>query len=212
MPKVTQQYRDAQRERILNAARRCFLRDGFHATSMQALFAEAGVSAGAFYRYFDSKDDVILAIAEANLRDIVALIRAIASHSVGAALAEAVEVARTKHEADGVAGIALLVWAEALRNPALSERFDALLSRMRRDLADVVRLQQHNGELPTDVSAEALAATLISIVPGYVLQLALLGSAAVDGVPDAVRALWPPGDALMVRSARDAAAPTGPAR
>jgi hypothetical protein len=28
-------------------------------------------------------------------------------------------------------------------------------------------------------------------VPGYLLQLALIGPAAVDGVPDAVRALWP---------------------
>jgi hypothetical protein len=32
---------------------------------------------------------------------------------------------------------------------------------------------------------------LISIVPGYILQLTLLGAAAVEGVPDAVRALWP---------------------
>jgi TetR/AcrR family transcriptional regulator, transcriptional repressor of aconitase len=36
-----------------------------------------------------------------------------------------------------------------------------------------------------------LATTLLSLVPGYLLQLALLGPVAVDGVPDAVRALWP---------------------
>ena len=64
MPKVTQQYRDARRDQILGAARRCFLRDGFHSTSMQDLFAEAGLSAGAVYRYFASKDEVIVAIAE----------------------------------------------------------------------------------------------------------------------------------------------------
>jgi hypothetical protein len=34
---------------------------------------------------------------------------------------------------------------------------------------------------------------LISIVPGYILQLALLGPAAMDGAPNAVRALWPDG-------------------
>ena len=43
MPKVSQQHRDARREQIMAAARRCFLRDGFHATSMQDLFAEAGL-------------------------------------------------------------------------------------------------------------------------------------------------------------------------
>ncbi|HEY0718123.1 MAG TPA: helix-turn-helix domain-containing protein, partial [Streptosporangiaceae bacterium] len=52
MPKVTQQYRDARRDQILSAARRCFLRDGFHVTSMQDLFAESGLSSGAVYRYF----------------------------------------------------------------------------------------------------------------------------------------------------------------
>jgi hypothetical protein len=33
----------------------------------------------------------------------------------------------------------------------------------------------------------------MSIVPGYILQLALLGTEAVAGAPDAVRALWPNG-------------------
>ncbi len=74
MPKVSQEYRDARREQILNAARRCFLRDGFHETSMQDLFAEAGLSSGAVYRYFPGKEDVILAIAEENMRDVVEMI------------------------------------------------------------------------------------------------------------------------------------------
>ena len=42
-PENTLEYRDARRDQILTAARRCFLRDGFHATSMQDLFAEAGL-------------------------------------------------------------------------------------------------------------------------------------------------------------------------
>jgi TetR/AcrR family transcriptional regulator, transcriptional repressor of aconitase len=64
MPKVTHEYRDARRDQILSAARRCFLRNGFHATSVQDLVAESGLSSGAVYRYFASKDDVIIAIAE----------------------------------------------------------------------------------------------------------------------------------------------------
>jgi TetR/AcrR family transcriptional regulator, transcriptional repressor of aconitase len=79
MPKVTQQYRDARRDQILSAARRCFLRDGFHATSMQDLFAEAGLSAGAVYRYFASKEDMIIAIAEENMLDIVDMVHDVAA-------------------------------------------------------------------------------------------------------------------------------------
>ena len=52
MPKVSDAHRAARRRQILDAARRRFVRNGFHATSMQDIFAEAGLSAGAVYRYF----------------------------------------------------------------------------------------------------------------------------------------------------------------
>ncbi|MEU1561727.1 helix-turn-helix domain-containing protein, partial [Streptomyces mirabilis] len=80
MPKVTQQYMDARREQILDAARRCFLRDGFHSASMQDLFTEAGLSAGAVYRHFTSKDEMILAIAEENMREVLDITLTVATN------------------------------------------------------------------------------------------------------------------------------------
>ncbi len=49
-------------EQLLGAAARLMERDGSHAVSMQALAGEAGVSVGLIYRYFDSKDDLLLAV------------------------------------------------------------------------------------------------------------------------------------------------------
>jgi AcrR family transcriptional regulator len=193
VPKVSQQHRDARRGQILAAARRCFLRDGFHATSMQDLFAEAGLSSGAVYSYFTSKDDVIVAIAEENMRGVTEMIRAIATQRpvrpVGAVLADVMDMLRAKDAQDGLGKLTVIVWSEALRNPALAARFGAMVAQLHANLAEVVR--QNRGNLPGDVSADVLATTLLSLVPGYLLQLALLGPAAVDGVPDAVRALWP---------------------
>jgi TetR/AcrR family transcriptional regulator, transcriptional repressor of aconitase len=195
MPKVTDRYRDARRDQILSAARRCFLRDGFHATSMQDLFAESGLSSGAVYSYFASKDDVITAIAEENMRDVVAMIHHVASSQpgrpVGTVLADILNILQAKDAQDGLAGLAVLAWSEALRNPALANRLTDLLAQMRADLTEVVRNHQGAGNLPRHVPAESLASALISVVPGYILQLATLGSAAVDGVPAAVQALWP---------------------
>jgi len=195
MPKVTQQYREARRDQILSAARRCFLRDGFHATSMQDLFAEAGLSSGAVYQYFASKDDVILAIAEENMRGVLAMIHDVASSqpewSIGAVLAAIFTNLRAKDARDSLAGLALLAWSETLRNPVLARRFAALFAQIRADLTEVVRTQQSAGHLPREASAEALTAVVISIVPGYILQLATLGSSAVDDMPAAVQALWP---------------------
>ncbi|MGI8664516.1 MAG: TetR/AcrR family transcriptional regulator [Jatrophihabitans sp.] len=195
MPKVTQQYRDSRREHILAAARRCFLRDGFHATSMQDLFAEAGLSSGAVYRYFASKDEMIIAIAAENMQDVVSMIHAVATQrhgtSVGTVLGDVLAIVQAKHAQDGLGGLAVLVWAEVLRNPSLAGQFTELLIRMRTDVAEVVRVHQRCGDLPADVPPAAVATVLMSIVPGYILQLALLGPAAVDGAVDAVRALWP---------------------
>jgi AcrR family transcriptional regulator len=195
MPRVSQQHRDERREQILAAARRCFLRDGFHATSMHDLFAEAGLSAGAVYGYFASKDDVIVAIAEENMREIVAMIQTVAAdepdRSVGAIMAGIFEIVRTKHADDGLGGLALLVWAEALSNPELKTKLTSLLTKLRTDLAKAIRDRQRTGQITSDVKADAVAGLLIATVPGFILQLTLVGPAATKHIPDAALALWP---------------------
>lgn len=53
---------EAQRERILDAAEQCFAERGFHAANMAGIAEGAGISAGLTYRYFASKDEIVLAI------------------------------------------------------------------------------------------------------------------------------------------------------
>src|SRR5208283_2115358 len=48
-----------RRERILEAAERAFVRHGFHATTMQHVADELGMSAGNLYRYFPSKEAIV---------------------------------------------------------------------------------------------------------------------------------------------------------
>ena len=193
MPKVSQQHRDARREQILAAARRCFLRDGFHATSMQDLFAEAGLSSGAVYSYFASKDDVIVAIAEENMRGVTEMIRNVVTQHpgrpVGAVLADIMDMVHARDAQDGLGKLTVIVWSEALRNPSLAARFTDMVTQIRASLAEVIEQSSQNP--PAGVPADILAATLVCLVPGYLLQLAILGPAAVDGVPGAVRALFP---------------------
>ncbi|HEY9143814.1 MAG TPA: helix-turn-helix domain-containing protein [Arenimonas sp.] len=55
---------EAQRERILEAARACFSEGGFHGTGMSAIARAAGMSQGLIYRYFTNKAAIIRAITD----------------------------------------------------------------------------------------------------------------------------------------------------
>ncbi|MBT2767071.1 TetR/AcrR family transcriptional regulator [Stenotrophomonas sp. ISL-67] len=58
---------ESQRTRILDAAQRCFIAHGFHAASISTIAAEAGISQGLMYRYFNNKRAMILALIERQL-------------------------------------------------------------------------------------------------------------------------------------------------
>lgn len=64
MPKLKPDTQRARREHILDAALSCFARGGFHATTMQSICREAGISPGALYVYFDSKEALIAGLCE----------------------------------------------------------------------------------------------------------------------------------------------------
>jgi AcrR family transcriptional regulator len=195
MPKVTQEYKDDQRAQILEAARRCFVRNGFHRTSMQDVFAESGRSAGAVYRYFPKKEDMILAVAAQNLDDVAGLLRTALEDGAGElgpgeVMARLLKGVIQRHADRQLATVALMVWSEALRSPALAERLRAAAATMTDDVAELVRAQQSQGRL-TGASAEALAKVVLSILPGSLFEMALLGTDAVTDLPDAARVLLP---------------------
>jgi TetR/AcrR family transcriptional regulator, transcriptional repressor of aconitase len=190
VPKVSAEYRDERQAHILAAARRCFVRDGFHQTSMQDLVREAGMSSGAVYRYFASKDAMIVAIAEENLDQIVAIVRESVQHGadLGAAMAAALEFVSARHAEDGFAAIALVVWSEALRNPALAARLQESFEAAGEVLTETAPA---GSSTRTELAADVLAKTLLCVLPGYLLQLAILGDDAVAPISDAVRELFP---------------------
>ena len=61
MPRVSAQHEQEVRERIVRAATRVFAERGFHRATMQDIVRASGLSVGAIYTYFKSKDELILA-------------------------------------------------------------------------------------------------------------------------------------------------------
>ena len=63
MPKVSEEYKKNRRSQIVETARECFIKHGYQKASMSDIIAATGLSAGAIYNHFSSKDEIILAAA-----------------------------------------------------------------------------------------------------------------------------------------------------
>jgi len=64
VPRVSDEYRHAQSEAILDAAEACFSRRGVLHTRVEDIAVECGLSVGAIYRYFRHRDEIVAAVAE----------------------------------------------------------------------------------------------------------------------------------------------------
>lgn len=69
-PSDTTNPTEQRRAQILDAAMSCFARRGFRHSTMQDISAEAGISVGLIYRYFENKEAVISAMAAEHLAEI----------------------------------------------------------------------------------------------------------------------------------------------
>jgi AcrR family transcriptional regulator len=64
VPKISPAHEQQRRTQILQAAMACFARQGYHATSIDDVVGESGLSVGAIYSYFPSKEDLFLALSD----------------------------------------------------------------------------------------------------------------------------------------------------
>jgi AcrR family transcriptional regulator len=114
---------EQRRNQILDAANTVFQRHGFHRASMAQVAAEAGMSVGQIYRYFENKEEVIAAISERDLEQSMQDMRAMLEDPAGvsAALLAGVDQGVAKMLDRPSAALFLEVMAEAARNPKVAE-------------------------------------------------------------------------------------------
>lgn len=193
MPRVSQQHLDDRREQILEAARRCFLREGFHTTSMQDIFTEAGLSAGAVYRYFPGKEQIVAAIAASVFDAFLELIAGTAERFRLPGLVDVVDelfdvIDRLQRERQ-IPAIALQVWAESLRDPRLSRLFHEEMSGITVHLQELIERSQRTGMVSDTLSPRALASSISMMMQGYVVQRVALGEEVSQQSRIGIRAL-----------------------
>jgi len=176
IPRVNQKHLEARREQILEAAIECFAHNGFHRTTMQDIMREAGLSVGAPYRYFKSKEQMIEAIAaERHARDREIILEAGAKEDIPKVLRTLIdrfEQALLDPRDRKGRRMAMQLWTEALRNPRILKTVRKGVDEPRRMLAAIVTRARDNDEMPKDIDPDAMARVLIALFQGFALQLA----------------------------------------
>lgn len=193
MPRVSEQHLAARRQQIIDAAATCFVRDGFHGTSMQDVIREADLSVGAFYRYFRSKTELIRAIAEQVVSELLDDFDAMVATEPVPPLLEVVRTglrtADKRVDGDQRAKIALQVWGEAVRDPELGDLVADIYRQIRSRFTAVARDARDAGQLDPGIDPEAVGAVLFGLLQGYLLQRLLVGHLDIDTYVVGVEAL-----------------------
>jgi AcrR family transcriptional regulator len=163
--------RDQQTRRILEAATICFTRFGFQGASMQQICAEAGMSPGALYRYFDSKEAIIEAICEADRRQDAEVFSGIlTNHDVVEGVVAGAMAHITHMHEKGTAGLFAEICAESMRNPSV----DGFCRRNMEQVADMfgayLGAAVERGEIDPPVGLDVVLPVILSIAHGMALN------------------------------------------
>ena len=166
MPKLSPATQAKRRSHILDAAELCFARAGFHRTSMQDICREAGVSAGAFYVYFASKEDLISGIAERDRNKLAGELAELAkSPDLGTALARLGEhyaVEEPQHKRLLCVEIGL----EATRNEAVGKIYRSVDRFVLESFEQLFARAAAEGRIKPDLTPEMLARIVIVLGDG----------------------------------------------
>ncbi|MEC4678337.1 MAG: TetR/AcrR family transcriptional regulator [Nitrospirota bacterium] len=167
MRKIDPDLHHRRRLQILEAAAICFIRRGFHQSSMQEICSQAKMSPGALYRYFESKSQIIEAIAEEDRSETEHFLDEIQQHdSFIEGFMQAVKSRVTQSLKEDYARLAVEVLAEVTRNPKIAKRFIANDKQMKTSLVQMLKTAIKNGTVNPTIKPDAVAELLIATIEG----------------------------------------------
>jgi AcrR family transcriptional regulator len=180
---------ERRRRQIMDAAIACFRRRGFHQSTMAEICAEASVSAGALYRYFSGKADIIGAIAEDKRGESdQAFLRAAEEQGFVPAMCLAARSFFDKF-ADGDGALIADIFSEAIRDDAVAAPLRASDVQSVTIITSAVRAAQQRGEIEATLDPEIVTDTLFAALEGIGLRRAFRRDINTEAAVSQFRAL-----------------------
>lgn len=181
---MTEQYRSDRRAEITAAAARCFATKGVHRTSMADIIAESGLSAGAIYNHFRSKQEITVSVGVSVIKGrLLGAVEELEAEGgpigPGRLIARALEELSRGSTIEGrpLEGLIIQLWAEAAVDDKLLALMQGQIRTIRKSfIGPVKRWAREEHGLSAARAArwsEEVSQILIAMATGYVIQRAL---------------------------------------
>ena len=163
---------DQRRNQIMEAALTVFSRLGFERASMDNIAKEAGVSKGALYLYYKSKDAIIAKLLQLLFDEALKQGRILAAGE-GSVTEQLLAFTRVlTREMDRMAAmqpISLQFYAIAARHPTIRQHLRAYFKEYRTLMEEVIQRGVAQDELRADINPTEAAITLTALLEGLAL-------------------------------------------
>ena len=156
---------------ILDAALVCFAKRGFHQASMHDISAEAGISVGLIYRYFENKDAVISAMADRHKKEIHEVLE---RAQQAPTLLESLEILFTAHCCEDapqvVSAFVVDLYAEASRNPRVADLVRDVLQTAMDGVTDLIARSPEGESAAHGLKPHELAELIFAVSRGMLMR------------------------------------------
>jgi AcrR family transcriptional regulator len=173
MPKISPAQEQHRREQILAAALACFARQGYHATAMDDVVRESGLSVGAIYSYFPSKEDLFLSLADQRAEQTMAYMNELFRRPGPMAEKSAAAIdyffQLLSDELVPIARVSVEFLSEAAKSERIKQHQARRCESIRQFLYWQLGQAQQRGELRADVDIPAAAELMMALNEGILL-------------------------------------------
>lgn len=170
MARVVPGYREEARKRILLKAREVFAKNGYYATTMEDVATSVGVSKGALYQYFDSKEALFAAMVAAYREESVSLAQQyLDGHHEGITVNDFYDLWMEALSRMGSERLVFEVLSMSSRDDRLRE---VMVEDTHEDLNNLVNFLaelQRRGRLDNAIDVSLLARKIIALFSGLIM-------------------------------------------
>lgn len=166
MPKIIDH--DQRRLEIVLATKKLIVAGGFQAATMREIAAAAGYANGALKRYFDGKDEILMATSKYVADQLVArLVDAVEGYHGLAAVSEIFEQTMPNlPENTAMARVLITFWERSIGHPELSKSFRKQLLPWRQLTEKYLDQAVAHGEVASALSVSVIADELLTQMVG----------------------------------------------